>query len=428
MHISRSIRDVYTIIEHGSFTRGGSLPANVFDELECVIVSGEGGEDGVFTLSSTRGVGRTIKANSFVGSMLLPSGDVIEVLPKIQGRLSLGDEIADSRSIVLDMLAAVFSDRFKEVRAASLNTSHMDMLEIFIQVFVCEVDRLLARGLAYGYSTIEDDETFLRGRLIFPEHIRRNSSRHDRFYVEHDLFDADRPENRVIKTTVELLRSLSKDTRNRRRLREQSETLEDVPTSRDAMSDLAASTTDRETAAYRPVLEWCELFLSRLSPTPFHGAQRAPGIFFNMNDIFQNYVAAELARHLTAYRVRGQGPQRDLFEAAQAFTLKPDITVSSARYVEAILDTKWKLLASDGSATYGVRQADVYQMLAYHRRYSPRRCIALVYPHHNGIAEPEGGVSFTDDDLRIEVTFFDLTDKENSLRTIARRCGLETSV
>ncbi|WP_420066771.1 5-methylcytosine restriction system specificity protein McrC [Sphingopyxis macrogoltabida] len=50
----------------------------------------------------------------------------------------------------------------------------------------------------------------------------------------------------------------------------------------------------------------------------------------------------------------------------------------------AIIDTKWKKLASDPlDRKHGVSQADVYQLMAYARLY-PTRELMLLYPEEPG--------------------------------------------
>jgi 5-methylcytosine-specific restriction endonuclease McrBC regulatory subunit McrC len=44
------------------------------------------------------------------------------------------------------------------------------------------------------------------------------------------------------------------------------------------------------------------------------------------------------------------------------------------------MDTKWKLLTDDGSEKYGISQADMYQMYAYHKRFENAKKVILLYP------------------------------------------------
>jgi 5-methylcytosine-specific restriction enzyme subunit McrC len=75
--------------------------------------------------------------------------------------------------------------------------------------------------------------------------------------------------------------------------------------------------------------------------------------------------------------------------AGHLFRLRPDIVVSEGARTRCIADTKWKRL--DGKdRKLGVSQADLYQMLAYARRYTCDR-ILMIYPYERSDVPREAG-------------------------------------
>jgi 5-methylcytosine-specific restriction enzyme subunit McrC len=44
------------------------------------------------------------------------------------------------------------------------------------------------------------------------------------------------------------------------------------------------------------------------------------------------------------------------------------------------MDTKWKILTDDKAEKYGISQADMYQMYAYHKRFENVKGVMLLYP------------------------------------------------
>ena len=70
----------------------------------------------------------------------------------------------------------------------------------------------------------------------------------------------------------------------------------------------------------------------------------------------------------------------------RAFLLKPDILVRKGRSPRVVADTKWKRL-DPRSADLGVSDEDVYQVLAYARRYATDSAV-LIYPHHAALGRP----------------------------------------
>jgi 5-methylcytosine-specific restriction enzyme subunit McrC len=61
--------------------------------------------------------------------------------------------------------------------------------------------------------------------------------------------------------------------------------------------------------------------------------------------------------------------------------LKPDVLVLRGNKTAAVIDAKYKRLASSRQRPNGVDQADLYQLAAYASQYEPEQVAALVYPH-----------------------------------------------
>jgi 5-methylcytosine-specific restriction enzyme subunit McrC len=65
------------------------------------------------------------------------------------------------------------------------------------------VDFLVKRGIRSDYVRQEDNLAFLKGKMLVSEQIKHNSVRQDRFFVEYDSFEVNRPENRLIKSSLQ---------------------------------------------------------------------------------------------------------------------------------------------------------------------------------------------------------------------------------
>ena len=113
------------------------------------------------------------------------------------------------------------------------------------------------------------------------------------------------------------------------------------------------------------------------------------GLLFEMNILFEEYVGRQLARALagTGLRVTTQGGHRDcLFEGETGrFRTRPDLIVRRGSQIALIIDTKWKRIKRIDDPKRGVRQTDVYQLMAYGRLYDCPN-VMLLYPHHGGLS------------------------------------------
>jgi 5-methylcytosine-specific restriction enzyme subunit McrC len=61
--------------------------------------------------------------------------------------------------------------------------------------------------------------------------------------------------------------------------------------------------------------------------------------------------------------------------------LKPDVLVLRGDRATAVIDAKYKRLASSWERPSGVDRADLYQLAAYASRYEPEQVAALIYPY-----------------------------------------------
>lgn len=155
---------------------------------------------------------------------------------------------------------------------------------------------------------------------------------------------------------------------------------------------------DRKTQGYKEVMQLARLILLQLNPQIQSGSNQVIAIFFDMNNLFERYVAKVLRKRLSSHQyLKEQGPQRDLLikkelnEIVQkSFRLKPDMVVGegspSQGIHQAILDTKWKSLV-DSNKKMGVSESDLYQLYTYAGEY---QCpsVALIYPKWGIDAEP----------------------------------------
>src|SRR5439155_14697524 len=113
-----------------------------------------------------------------------------------------------------------------------------------------------------------------------------------------------------------------------------------------------AITITRQNQRFEDVLGFCRLILGGRTPTVEAGATRSFSLLFDMNKVFERFVAALLCRQvaprLGGVRVYPQAASRRRHllecEGAGVLRLEPDILIEhGARRL--IMDTTWELLA-----------------------------------------------------------------------------------
>ena len=200
-----------------------------------------------------------------------------------------------------------------------------------------------------------------------------------------------------------------------------------VSESSDIERDFSLCLRGRSWENYRPVLDWCRIFLSGKSFTSLRGEETALALLFPMETVFERYAAACLRRYLDKekYVLHVQDTGHWLFDApSEKFGLRPDLVIfdrSNGKPL-AVLDTKWKRLSDSGNALSdsvckNVSQGDIYQALAYQREYGAAWS-ALLYP-----GEKSGAVSLISrNGNRLRIQLVDLWKPEKIAADVETLC------
>lgn len=365
------------------------LPHDVFESLEAFVLENrsEATEAIEFmSLGAKKGYGKVITARNYVGTVVFKNGTTIQMLPKLITSQNDDEEkrFAEEQRIFLRMLQAVMDLPMKEFELAQLSTVKMDVQEPFIRMFVRAVADLTKQGLRSAYTELESNERFLKGKVHFAQDVKLNCFHRERFYVRYDEFVLDRPENRVIKSTLILLKGMTRSFTTKRDIDMVLRCFVDIAESANVDQDLAQCHLDRTMSAYVRILKLCQVFLRGESFTSFKGSEVASSLLFPMETLFEAYVA-KLVKKQTSMRgwkavVQDKGFW--LYDEPKRFRIRPDIVMYREGHNPIVLDTKWKRIG--GSANDGMSQADMYQMYVYQHRYHAAKTI-LVYPRHEGI-------------------------------------------
>ena len=359
-----------------------------------------------------------LKAQNYVGIIETRKGTVLEILPKVD----FAEDTEETKKVFFKMLRDWRG--FKSL--AQFNQSHINavrhfnMLEVFVHLFLNNLVLLTQRGLARHYQSEEDNQPYLRGRILFPHHIRENVANRARFYVGYDEFTANRPANRLIHSTIHKLMRSVRQPRNQQLLHQLRIGFSDIPQSAHFKSDWVQhrDRVDRSMQHYDEVMQWVGLFLFDHGLATFAGEYVNQTLLFPMWEVFEDFVTASFRRYQQDFVVYKQKPQKPLasIDGKNVFYMKPDISLRSDNKTEFILDTKWKRINGEGSdSKHGISQADMYQLFAYGKKYNCKQ-VALIYPETEQFQEILR-YKF-DDKLSLSCFPFNVTDPECSVKKI----------
>lgn len=361
-----------------------------------------------------RDIGNVVHVKNYVGIIQMQNGYQIEILPKIVFEDGEKDK---TKEVFIKMLRSMKDFPCKIYNNANLAADRMNLYEIFINMYISEVRKLVKRGLKSSYILQEDNLRYYKGKLMIGEHIKHNVVHKEKFYVSYDEYQVNRPENRLIKSTLLKLQKLTGDNNNDKEIKSLLSYFEFVDFSVNYEKDFLQVIIDRNTKDYENVMQWSKIFLMNKSFTTFSGENNARALLFPMEKVFESYVTYNMRRIMkgTTWGISTQDKGYYLFmEPEKKFALRPDIVMKNEGYLPIILDTKWKHLINDPRKNYGISQSDMYQMYAYGKKYNTSE-IWLLYPKTEGMETMNGFTFYSGDNINVHLFFVDVAKIDESL-------------
>lgn len=369
-----------------------TIPGSVADRIAAVAAASSlAGRGGGGVIEHGR---KALRAHGVVG-VIAADGCALEILPKIDfpgdGQENTTGNI---RRRLIHMLAVALDIKIDAGQVTTLDWQRETLLEILIRVFSEKLVNAVRKGMPRRYVAHEDDLAALRGRLDTTRQFTVLAANPSRLACRYDALSPDIALNRIMKAAIARLTRIARSADNQRRLRELDFVYADIahiPVQGLRWDDVVL---DRTNARWRELLNLAQLLLGERFQTTSAGGCNGFSLLFEMNTLFEEYVARMIQRALSggSLHVVSQGGRIYCLETETGglFQTKPDILIKDGSKVVQVIDTKWKRIASRiDDMKQGVSQADVYQMMAYGRLYACPR-LTLLYPHHLGLPNHEG--------------------------------------
>ena len=358
---------------------------------------------------------KQMKVRNYVGALETEDGLALEILPKIDlGAPATVDndqtQIKRTRNIFLKMLQPYLSKKKTPIAFENVHIQqHADMplMEIFILMFLKEVQKLLQKGLAHAYVPQEGNLYCLRGKLDFAGQLRYNLAHAERFYVHYDEWTPDRPVNRVIKCALDRVRRATHHPTNYRLMAQLLPHFDAVTLAQDwRVEDKQVQLQRNIKDYYELPVNWARIILDHLNPASWRAEKLAYSLLFPMEEVFESYVTERLRHFMNELDYHLQPQDAKYYLMAQegkgiSFRMQPDMVAwpksKRANHPLLILDTKWKGVNEDNQQDkYGINQSDLYQLYSYGMRYwrgddNAERLLPilfLLYPRHDRFTNP----------------------------------------
>ena len=317
-----------------------------------------------------------VRFRSYVG--VIQTGDLtIEILPKVDDIDDASEaDLGKWRNILLQMLKESGTLRLDSLSNALLREKENSILDVYLNLFLTEVEALLHRGLVKRYRHTEGQQSALRGALQFGKHLALNLVHQERFYTRHQSYDHLHRPNQLVRQALLLLPRLTTSATLRGRTARALLQWAETPSIKVTAATFARLNLDRKTEAYRPALVIARLLLLNHRPDLQGGSEDLIALLFNMNRLWEQYLLRTLQRLYTPHGWVVRKPGYKLFWSAKdgsSSEMQPDILITVPGKGNIVLDAKWK--RPQGRPT----EADLRQLYAYAHHYEAKHTV-LLYP------------------------------------------------
>lgn len=347
-----------------------------------------------------------LKSKKYIGIIKF-NGHTINLLPKIFYRTNDSCTSDDyTRAIqanVMWWLSYCRKIKFPK-SSAGLSSLKSDFFEVLIYLFSSYTRQVLNNCLYQSYNTIDEELSYVKGRINMNAYITDNLSkaRWHKVNCTFDSFEFDNMFNRIIKYIAKLLLKNTNNSENKR-------FLSDILFILDEVSDVQVVCSDCEKVKLNPlykdlfvVLDYCRLFLANSVTFSYKDQFQVFAFLLPMESVFEDFLFGFLEKHLNGLpgfrKLTSQKSdlylaglfENDRLQNDKVFNLKHDIYFEYQKD-KIVVDAKYKIAYSstknfEDDYKHGVSQSDLYQAVTYAVRRNVKQ-VFLIYPQTIGAKE-----------------------------------------
>ena len=327
-----------------------------------------------------------LKVRYYLGVIGLPSGQQLEILPKISHKISQSSDVKKTRHWVQTMLAEIWHT-LPNTPLPSLANQHIlphinTELPLSTWLYQHFLHLLNQYQPNQHYQNTQQNQTFLQGKLLIKEQLQHNSHQAHKFFSQYDKFSPTTAINRIIKTALQLFAKPFLFKQSPFINAQFWQTIEPLQPSQYAHF-FAQSLTELNQFSHtqhkltEPLLIFCQWLLQLQQPLPsFDAHQVGLTLLINMNTAFEKWVSFRMVQKFSAdFAVTLQRSQplvvADNGEAL--LTIKPDIVLHNTE-MTIVADVKWKSIRR----VKDIGLADMYQLLTYANEFGAGQAWLIV--------------------------------------------------
>jgi 5-methylcytosine-specific restriction enzyme subunit McrC len=311
-------------------------------------------------------IAKGLKFNQYVG-IIQVAGLTIQIHPKAD------KEEDDNRwkNVLLKMLKACGKLNAQTAGAAHVKRQHLNLLEVYFERYLLEVDTLIRQGLIKQYRKETKNTKALKGKLAFAGHIQKNVIHKERFYTTHQVYDTNHLLHQILHKALVIVDQFTKGTRLYDVTKRVGLSFPKVSNQNITVQQLDAIKLNRKSQSYEDALELARLIILNYSPDISGGKEKMLSLLFDMNELWETYIVKQLEKACIGTDIKVSSQESKSFWGYNS--LRPDIVLRKGSQT-FIIDTKWKRPKNNSASV-----SDLRQMYAYCRFWDAEKAM-LLYP------------------------------------------------
>lgn len=347
-------------------------------------------------------IAKGIKFNQFVG-VIQVDGLTIEIHPKADK----DDDDNKWKDVLLNMLKACGKLKAQSSGAAHVKRQHLNLLEVYFELFLIEVEALIRKGLIKQYRKQTENTKALKGKLEFAGHICKNSIHKERFFTTHQVYDHKHLLHEVLHNALTIVEQFTTGSRLQDLTKRVLLNFPEVSNKTVSVQQINGIQLNRKSNIYGSALELARLIILNYSPDISSGKEKMLSLLFDMNNLWEEFILKEVQKACVNTTIEVSGQESKSFWGNNS--LRPDIVLRKDGKTY-IIDTKWKRPEKSSASVNDLRQ-----MYAYCRFWNAEKAL-LLYP---GINTDNQFQSYLTDDYSVVEKV-----KEEQINAIDHQCKM----
>lgn len=296
---------------------------------------------------------RKIKFKHYVG-VLQVGGLTIEVLPKVDKDQEDTDKWHDA---LVKMLKYTQKVRSYSTTDSSLSYSKQSLLDLYFEQFLHEVEVLFKEGLRKKYRHKEGNLNKLKGRIVFNEHVKRNSVHKNKLFCSYQTYDFDHDIHSALKMALLITKDVVRNSGLNAKAKRLELLLPEEIKSNISIKKLSRIHLDRTTKRYEKSLQLAELIIRSYCPTFTAGRMSVLAFMFDMNHLYEEFIYTMFCKISTSHIDMMVQRRKNKFWNNKE--IKPDILIK-LKTQSIVVDTKWKVPKNANPGDDDLKQIFVY--------------------------------------------------------------------